>query len=171
MNQVLARWNSLDPEAAAATVLPCCGSSAWAAQLAAARPIEDPATLLNISSAIWLALPQSDWIEAFNSHPRIGETKPQTHATAQSLQSSTHEQATAAAADDAIKLQLRAANLRYEQRFGRIFLVCASGKTATEILTFLERRMSNDDTTEMHEAAEQQRQITALRLQRWLETT
>lgn len=171
MNQVLARWNSLDPEIAVHTVLPCCGSHAWATQLAAARPIEDAATLLDRSSAIWRALPQSDWMEAFNSHPRIGETKPQTHATVQSLQSSIHEQATAATADDAIKLQLRAANLRYEQRFGRIFLVCASGKTTTEILTILERRMSNDDATELLEAAEQQRQIIALRLQRWLETT
>ncbi|CAN5524135.1 2-oxo-4-hydroxy-4-carboxy-5-ureidoimidazoline decarboxylase [soil metagenome] len=168
MNPVLDRWNSLDQDAAASTVLPCCGSRAWASALAAQRPIADKLKLLQASSAVWLALPHEAWQEAFDSHPRIGEQKAQKDATAESLQASAKEQSVAISADDAAKLALKEANLRYEARFGRIFIICASGRSTSEILAALEARMSNDDATELQEAAEQQRQITALRLKRWL---
>ena len=169
MNTVLARWNSLDPDSAAQEILPCCGSRAWATALAAKRPISEEPALLAASSTIWLALPEEAWHEAFNSHPRIGEQKAQTHATAASLRLSAQEQAAALSADEAAKLTLREANRLYEEKFGRIFIVCASGRSAEEILRILERRMNNDAPAELREAAEQQRQITELRLQRWLE--
>jgi 2-oxo-4-hydroxy-4-carboxy-5-ureidoimidazoline decarboxylase len=92
MNRVLARWNSLDPDAAALEALPCCGSHAWSCALASRRPIADEASLLVISSSIWLALPEEAWQEAFNSHPRIGQTHAQTHATEESLRWSAQEQ-------------------------------------------------------------------------------
>ena len=170
MNEVLLQWNALDQKAAEAAVLPCCGSHEWAAALAAARPFADEAELLTKSSDIWQALPERAWQEAFDSHPRIGEQKAQGHATAESLKSSAQEQSVALSADDAAKLALRGANNRYEERFGRIFIICASGRSTSEILAALEQRMNNDTVTEMLEAAEQQRQITALRLKRWLET-
>jgi 2-oxo-4-hydroxy-4-carboxy-5-ureidoimidazoline decarboxylase len=169
MNHVLARWNSLDPDAAAAALLPCCGSRAWAEELAARRPIADEAGLLAESSAIWQALPEQAWQQAFDSHPRIGEQQAQGQATAQSLLSSAKEQSVALAADEAAKLALKDGNRRYEARFGRIFIICASGRSASEILKALELRMNNDAATELLEAAAQQRQITALRLKRWLE--
>jgi 2-oxo-4-hydroxy-4-carboxy-5-ureidoimidazoline decarboxylase len=168
MNDTLARWNSLDPDAAAAMVLPCCGSRAWAAALAARRPLADDAALLAESAAVWQALPVEAWQEAFDSHPRIGEQKAQKDATVESLAASAKEQSVALSADDAAKLALKEANRRYEQRFGRIFIICASGRSTSEILTALEARLNNDDVTELREAAEQQRQITALRLKRWL---
>jgi 2-oxo-4-hydroxy-4-carboxy-5-ureidoimidazoline decarboxylase len=168
---VLDRWNSLERDVAAAVVLPCCGSRAWAAELAARRPIADEAALLEESFDVWRALPVEAWLEAFDSHPRIGEQRPQGHATKtnESLKSSATEQAVALSADEAAKTALKEANRRYEERFGRIFIICASGKSASEILVALEARMENDDATELREAAEQQRQITALRLKRWLE--
>jgi 2-oxo-4-hydroxy-4-carboxy-5-ureidoimidazoline decarboxylase len=169
MNKVLARWNTLDAEAAAREALPCCGSSAWAAALASKRPIPDEASLLAASNLIWLALPESAWREAFDSHPRIGQTAPQSRSTAESLRWSAQEQHTALSEDTA-KLALEEANRRYEQKFGRIFIVCASGKTSAEILSLLEARIHNDAATELREAAEQQRQITQLRLHRWLES-
>ncbi len=169
MNAVLEQWNSLDAEAAAAVVLPCCGSRAWAAQLAARRPLTDEAALLRESSVVWLALPEQDWREAFDSHPRIGEQKAQKDATTESLRSSAQEQSVALTADEAAKVALKDSNHRYEERFGRIFIICASGRSAVEILAALEARMNNDDVKEMQEAAEQQRQITALRLKRWME--
>jgi len=169
MNKVLARWNTLDAEAAAREALPCCGSSAWAAALASKRPIPDEASLIAASNLIWLALPESAWREAFDSHPRIGQTAPQSRATAESLRWSAQEQHTALSEDTA-KLALEEANRRYEQKFGRIFIVCASGKTSAEILSLLEARIHNDAATELREAAEQQRQITQLRLHRWLES-
>ncbi|WP_263368954.1 2-oxo-4-hydroxy-4-carboxy-5-ureidoimidazoline decarboxylase [Edaphobacter bradus] len=168
MNPVLARWNVLDVESAAREILPCCGSQAWAETLAARRPIADEAALLDSSNNIWLALGESDWQQAFDSHPRIGQLHA-VQATAQSLRWSSEEQSKASV-DEAAKLTLAEANRRYEQRFGRIFIVCATGKTSAEILGILESRMNNDAANELREAAEQQRQITQLRLRRWLES-
>jgi 2-oxo-4-hydroxy-4-carboxy-5-ureidoimidazoline decarboxylase len=170
MNKVLARWNRLDLAAAAREALPCCGSQAWATALASARPIEDVESLIETSSSIWLSLPEEAWQEAFDSHPRIGQNHAQAHAAEESLRWSAQEQRTALSKDEVAKLALEDANRRYEQRFGRIFIVCASGKTSAEILAILEARMQNDNATELREAAEQQHQITQLRLHRWLES-
>ena len=170
MNKVLARWNSLDPAAAAREALPCCGSQAWAVALASKRPFADTASVVDASAAVWSALPEAAWQEAFDSHPRIGQKHAQTAATEKSLQWSAQEQRAALSTDDAAKQALEVANRRYEQKFGRIFIVCATGKTPTEILAILKARMHNNATTELHEAAEQQHLITQLRLQRWLES-
>jgi 2-oxo-4-hydroxy-4-carboxy-5-ureidoimidazoline decarboxylase len=166
MNPTLARWNTLSADEAAREVLPCCGSEAWARDLAAARPIPDEATLLKTSTRIWNSLPEADWQQAFDSHPRIGQQHARS-ATAQSLQWSSHEQSTLSS-DEATKHALAEANRRYEDRFNRIFLICATGKSTPEILTNIELRMCNDPATELLESAEQQNQITHLRLQRWL---
>jgi len=169
-NEVLARWNSLDPATAAREALPCCGSQSWAAAMASRRPIADEASLINASTSIWLALPEEAWREAFDSHPRIGQSHPQTHATEESLRWSAQEQRTALSENNTAKLALEEATRRYEQKFGRIFIVCATGKSSAEMLAILEARMKNDAATELHEAVEQQRQITQLRLHRWLES-
>jgi 2-oxo-4-hydroxy-4-carboxy-5-ureidoimidazoline decarboxylase len=170
MNKALAQWNALDHDAAVREILPCNGSQSWAATLASRRPFPDSAALVTAAGEIWLSLPEADWQEAFDSHPRIGQRHAQSHATEQSLQWSSQEQRSALSEDESAKLALEEANFRYEQKFGRIFIVCASGKTASEILSILDRRMQNDAATELHEAAGQQRQITHLRLQRWLES-
>ena len=169
-NNVLVRWNSLDPATAAREALPCCGSQAWAAALASRRPIADEGSLIDASTSIWLALPEEAWREAFDSHPRIGQSHPQAHATEESLRWSAQEQRTALSENNTAKLALEEATRRYEQKFGRIFIVCANGKTSAEILALLEARMKNGAATELREAAEQQRQITQLRLRRWLES-
>jgi 2-oxo-4-hydroxy-4-carboxy-5-ureidoimidazoline decarboxylase len=169
-NNVLIRWNSLDPATAARETLPCCGSQAWAAALASKRPIVNEASLIEASTNIWLALPEEAWQEAFDSHPRIGQSHAQTHATEESLRWSAQEQRTALSRDETARLAFEEANRRYEQKFGRIFIVCATGKTSAEMLAILEARMKNDAATELREAAEQQRQITELRLHRWLES-
>jgi 2-oxo-4-hydroxy-4-carboxy-5-ureidoimidazoline decarboxylase len=170
MNKVLARWNSLEPAAAALEALPCCGSHAWAFALAARRPIEDEASLIEASTDVWLALPEEAWREAFDSHPRIGEKHAQAHATEESLRWSAEEQRRALSYDEGARLALEETNRRYEQKFGRIFIVCATGKTSAEMLAILEARMKYDAVTELREATEQQRQITQLRLHRWLES-
>ncbi|HXC96580.1 MAG TPA: 2-oxo-4-hydroxy-4-carboxy-5-ureidoimidazoline decarboxylase [Edaphobacter sp.] len=169
MNKILARWNSLDSDAAAHEILPCCGSEAWATALASRRPIVDEPSLLEAAANVWRDLYQRDWQEAFDSHPRIGQAHAQNYATEKSLSWSAQEQRKALSEDETTRLALAEANRRYEGRFGRIFIVCASGKSASEMLAILETRMKNDPTTELYEAAEQQRQITELRLRRWLE--
>jgi 2-oxo-4-hydroxy-4-carboxy-5-ureidoimidazoline decarboxylase len=168
-NPVLTRWNALDAEAAAREVLPCCGSRAWADALAARRPLAGTQQLFEASDEIWGALPEAAWHEAFDSHPRIGQQHARS-ATAQSLSWSSAEQRAAMSDDDAAKLALAEGNRQYEERFGRIFIVCASGKSAAEILAILNARMRNTTAAELLETVEQQRQITQLRLRRWLVT-
>lgn len=170
-NSVLTAWNSLPPDAAAAAVLPCCGSQAWAAALASERPFADMATLLSAAKRVWDALTPSDWQQAFDSHPRIGEQKPQGTATEASLAWSRSEQSAAMAAEHAQKDALRQANALYEQRFGRIFIICARGRSAPEILQELQRRLTNAPDQELLEAAREQSRITALRLTQWLQDT
>jgi 2-oxo-4-hydroxy-4-carboxy-5-ureidoimidazoline decarboxylase len=164
---VLVRWNSLDAEDAAREILPCCGSRAWADGMAAQRPFASAQQLLAASDAVWAGLDEPAWREAFAAHPRIGQQHAPA-ATAQSLAWSSEEQRAAAVPDAAAKLALAEGNRQYEERFGRIFIVCAAGRSASEILAILERRMQNTAAAEMLEAAEQQRQITQLRLRRWL---
>jgi 2-oxo-4-hydroxy-4-carboxy-5-ureidoimidazoline decarboxylase len=168
MNDALARWNGLQFFEAAEELLPCCGSKAWARGVAARRPIHDEAALLITCDEVWKELPESDWMEAFRSHPRIGESRASTSALAQSVSWSKTEQQRVSAGDDEVKRALAEGNRAYEQRFKRIFIVCASGKSAIEILEILRRRLRNDDKTELQEAAEQQRQITRIRLRKWI---
>ena len=168
MNEVLARWNHSSPTEAAEELLPCCGSPAWAERLAGRRPFPDTSSLLTSSDGVWLSLPPSGWLQAFDSHPRIGEAAAKVPVAARSSAWSQQEQRQAAAALDCAKQQLAEANRAYEEKFGHIFIVCATGKPAAEILEILCRRMHNDRDTELREAAEQQRQITQLRLKKWL---
>jgi 2-oxo-4-hydroxy-4-carboxy-5-ureidoimidazoline decarboxylase len=167
VNTILADWNSLDAIAAAAAILPCNGSHAWASKVAALRPFYTPEALFDASDQVWLALPEHDWQQAFDAHPRIGERRAKA-ATSRSLDWSSAEQS-AANPDAATQAELAEANREYEAKFGRIFIVCATGRTAAEMLSILRERLSNDARAEMLEAAEQQRQITQLRLRKWLE--
>jgi 2-oxo-4-hydroxy-4-carboxy-5-ureidoimidazoline decarboxylase len=170
-NSVLARWNVLDVETASREVLPCCGSRGWAQELALLRPFASPQDVYNSSDTVWKSVAKADWQEAFDSHPRIGQQHARA-ATAESLAWSAQEQRAAVSAaatdEDATKLALAEGNRQYEERFGRIFIVCASGRSAAEILSILKQRMARTPEAEWLEAGEQQRQITQLRLRRWL---
>jgi 2-oxo-4-hydroxy-4-carboxy-5-ureidoimidazoline decarboxylase len=143
--------------------------------MATLRPFADESALLATSDDVWSRLTESDWLEAFRSHPRIGESaiaKSPEHEgerpPSQSAVWSEHEQRNVATADDALKIALAAGNREYEHRFNRTFIVCATGKSPAEILSILQRRLTNDRAAEIQEAAEQQRQITQIRLRKWL---
>jgi len=165
-NTILENWNALDPDSAANAILPCNGSRAWAEQMAGLRPFATPFDLTCTADIIWRSLPEKVWQQAFDSHPRIGEHQAKS-ATAESLKWSAGEQS-AANPDEQIKAALAAGNRAYEEKFGRIFIVCATGKSAAQMLAILNERMANDPATELREAAEQQRQITQIRLRKWL---
>lgn len=168
MNEILARWNALPLEDAAGEILPCCGSQGWAREMALRRPVRDEAALLAASDDVWKNLRESDWMQAFRAHPRIGESDgPATNPQRSAVWSRT-EQEMVRAADEEVKLALAQANRAYEKRFNRIFIVCATGKSGQEILEMVRRRLQNDDTAELHETAEQQRQIARIRLRKWL---
>jgi 2-oxo-4-hydroxy-4-carboxy-5-ureidoimidazoline decarboxylase len=170
MNAVLERWNGLKAKEAAEELLPCCGSKAWAKQMASRRPILGEAALFAACDTVWNNLSESDWDEAFRSHPRIGETAAQVAAAARSKEWSGEEQQKVGSADADVKVALAEANRAYEQRFHRTFIVCATGKSAPEILGILQRRMHNGEPGELLEAAEELRKIAHLRLKKWLVT-
>lgn len=167
-NKILAQWNRLPYEGAVQEILACCGSTSWARGLVSLRPIEDERSLLQNSDELWNGLAENDWIEAFSKHPRIGERKAPADAGAQSTAWSNQEQADATTPDRAIQQALAEGNRDYEQRFGRVFIVCATGKSAAEMLEILRRRLANDDATELRQSAEEQRKITNIRLKKWL---
>jgi 2-oxo-4-hydroxy-4-carboxy-5-ureidoimidazoline decarboxylase len=167
MNPILADWNRMEQEAAIHAILPCNGSRAWAAAVVNLRAFETPEQLFAASDTAWRGLPEADWQQAFDSHPRLGESN-STTATPQSLSWSAGEQS-AANPDEAAKTALRDGNRAYEAKFGRTFVLCATGRSAAEMLARLNQRLNNDAASELSEAVEQQRLITQLRLRKWLQ--
>jgi 2-oxo-4-hydroxy-4-carboxy-5-ureidoimidazoline decarboxylase len=168
LSAVLSRWNLLPPAEAAGEILPCCGSRRWAREMSSARPLSDLAAMLLASDANWRGLSAADWDEAFQNHPRIGGSDSAEKSGAQFAKWSAEEQARAAETVGPLQQALADGNREYERKFGRIFIICASGKSTAEILVQLRRRLDNEDAAELLEAAEQQRQITQIRLTKWL---
>jgi 2-oxo-4-hydroxy-4-carboxy-5-ureidoimidazoline decarboxylase len=128
----------------------------------------DVSALLSAADAIWRGLSAADWDEAFQSHPRIGDSASAENLGTRSAKWSTEEQAHAAATSGSLRQALCDGNRAYESKFGRIFIICANGKSSADILAQLRRRLDNDEAAELLEAAEQQRQITQIRIQKWL---
>jgi 2-oxo-4-hydroxy-4-carboxy-5-ureidoimidazoline decarboxylase len=169
ISEVLARWNAAPEDEAAAQILPCCGSRAWAREMTARRPFRNEYALEAAAEEIWDRLTEADWLEAFGSHPRICESKA-ANPEAQAAEAwASQEQRQVAHAANAVKTALAERNREYERKFGYIYIVCATGKSAAEVLQILERRLQNDAATELREAAEQQRQIIQIRLKKWLQ--
>ena len=162
--------NALDDEEAARELRRCCGSTRWVQMMTAARPFADAGAMTAAGDAIWASLAPTDWLEAFASHPRIGETRAGGAGGTGGADWSQQEQAGAAAAADATRLRLAEANRQYEARFGYIFIVCATGRTAAEMLHLLEHRLRNAPGVELGVAAEEQRTIVRLRLAKLIGT-
>lgn len=142
----------------------CCGADWWCQRMLAERPLADLPALHLAADRVFDDMPKPAWLEAFASHPPIGDLESLKMKFAGNRQWSGAEQAGVSLADDATLLQLREANQAYLKRFGYIFIVCATGKTAAQMLELLQRRLGNDEDTEFREAAGQQRAITHLRL-------
>ncbi len=170
LSESLQRLNELAASAAEADLLKCCGSHVWARRMVAARPFQDTREVLENADRIWCALDAKDWLEAFSHHPKIGEKKAARPVTKESQEWSEEEQAGAGNASKKTINALAAANREYENRFGYIFIVCATGKSSDEMLALLKERINNDPDTELRIAAEEQRRITQLRLKKFLGT-
>lgn len=154
--------NEASADDAVQTLLPLCGSPAWAQALVGRRPYADPAALLTASDEIFPELPESELAVALSGHPRIGERMGGDGAAARLSRS---EQSAMQSADEQIAAQLVQGNRDYEARFDRVFLIRAAGRSPREILAELRRRLHNDDAAELAEVREQLRQITRLRLE------
>lgn len=164
----LERLNALERGEALSELLTCCGSRRWAARMAASRPFGDLDQLLACADEIWWALEPEDWREAFHSHPRIGERKTAAGQTPREAGWSRGEQSGVDAAAAETRRALAEGNAEYEARFGHIYIVCAAGRRADDLLALLHQRLGNDAATEIRIAAEEQRKITRLRLEKLL---
>ncbi|HEX8353381.1 MAG TPA: 2-oxo-4-hydroxy-4-carboxy-5-ureidoimidazoline decarboxylase, partial [Pyrinomonadaceae bacterium] len=149
-------------------LLACCGSSRWAAEVAALRPFWDTGQLLNLAGRVWRELDAGDRLEAFRAHPKIGESKAAAETGEAARRWAEGEQSGARDAAAETLAALAEANREYEARFGFIFIVCATGKTADEMLAALRARIDNDPETELRVAAAEQWRITELRLKKFL---
>src|SRR5947207_9615506 len=166
MTQSLQWLNQLSAEHAEPEFLKCCGSRRWAQLMTTARPFANVEALVAEADRIWWSLSEEDWLEAFRAHPKIGEKKAATVQSAQAAAWSAKEQAHVTTASENTLAELAQRNREYEDRFGFIFIVCASGKSSGELLTILEGRMQNNPKNELRIAAEEQRKITRLRLEK-----
>jgi allantoicase len=162
---VLRQLNAMDDPEARALLADFCGAPSWVEAMNAARPFASAKGLLETASAALDRVDRDGWFEAFRHHPRIGERSAERAQSASAAQASTREQAGVADADRAALAQ---ANREYEARFGHVFLVSASGKSAGDILRELRARMSNDPATELRVAADELKKIARLRLERLL---
>lgn len=158
--------NALPPHAVEPLLAACCGAPGWVRGMLARRPFASRDELLEASDAVCARLSNDQWLAAFAHHPRIGEQRAAAAVSETAQRWSEGEQSGATGGDDALQDQLREAQRRYEQRFGYIFIICASGRTASEIRSELESRLNNDHHTELRTAAEEQRRITRLRLEK-----
>jgi OHCU decarboxylase len=157
----LADLNALDEETAVRELLRCCGSPRWARALAAARPFESMAAIEQAADACWRGLATVDILEAFAAHPKIGERNASVWASG--------EQAGTRTATDDVRERLAAGNSAYQARFGYIFIICATGKSADAMLASLEERLRNPPAEELRIAAGEQRKIMRLRLTKLLD--
>lgn len=155
------QFNYVSRDDAGKMLRECNGSSRWVSAMIERRAFGSRDAVFTAADEIWKSLDQTDWLEAFAHHPRIGEQ------TKNSL--AAREQSGVKTADDDIRAQLAQVNRDYEQRFGYIYIVCATGKSAEEMLAIARNRLNNDQSTELTVAAEEQRKITQLRLAKLLE--
>lgn len=157
-----AHLDSLNDAGARSALLRCCGSKAWVEGMMRRRPFRDDNILLQSADQVWNTLSANDWLEAFASHPRIGERPSPSHGSAAAWASAEQSGTSTAAAETA--RALAQGNTRYESKFGHVFLVCATGKSADEMLEALNIRLNHDAETELRIAAGEQAKITRLRL-------
>jgi len=148
----------------------CCSSKEWVEQMIAQCPFSSAAELLEASDKTWTALGHREWLRTFRHHPAIGGTRAKGRQSETAQRWSAGEQSVAQKASPDRLAELAAANRAYHVKFGHVFLICARGKSSEEILKNLQERMSNNPDVELRNAAEEQRKITRMRLEKLLES-
>jgi 2-oxo-4-hydroxy-4-carboxy-5-ureidoimidazoline decarboxylase len=162
----LAEFNALPTAQVESLLMDCCGSPRWAASVASRRPYANAEALHKGADSLWWKLERADWLEAFSHHPQIGDKLASGSESAR--QWAAGEQAGTRVATDEVKSRLARANRAYFEKFGYIYIVCATGKSAEAMLAILNQRLQNDLPSELSIAAEQQRLITRIRLDKLL---
>lgn len=166
----LEHLNSLPAEEAESELMKCCGSKCWAQQVIQARPFAKWDELITRAEQIWRSLEPVDWLEAFHSHPRIGEQKAAAATAVEAQKWSEDEQSGIRNSAQQTRDALAEANREYEKKFGYIFIVCATGRSSDEMLAMLRARLENPADEEMRNAAAEQAKITQLRLKKLIDS-
>ncbi|MFM8313570.1 MAG: 2-oxo-4-hydroxy-4-carboxy-5-ureidoimidazoline decarboxylase [Deltaproteobacteria bacterium] len=162
----LSQFNSLPMKDAQEVLTHCCGSHQWVQKMEKLRPFSDLSAVFSSSSEIWNGLTQEDWKEAFSHHPKIGDLDSLKKKFASTRVWAEQEQRGSEKASIAVLQALALGNQNYENRFGYIFIVCATGKSAEQMLNLLEARLRNDPAQEIKLAAAEQEKITLIRLEK-----
>ena len=148
----------------------CCGATRWVEGMLARRPFGSREALLAAADEVWAGAQREDVLEAFEHHPRIGADLDALREKFASTKSwSAGEQSAVSEADERTLQALRDGNVAYEKRFGHIFIVCATGKSASEMLALLQARIDNEPNAELAIAAAEQGKITRIRLEKLLD--
>lgn len=163
----LDRFNSSPADSLRDRLTACCSSRAWVARLTAGRPYRSRDDLLDTAQLACQELTDAELDDALSAHPRIGD---RAEGSSTEARWSRQEQASVPDSDEQVRAELREANLAYEERFGRVFLIRAAGRTPAEILAEARRRLGNDDASERREVGEQLGQIARLRVEKLLES-
>ncbi len=164
----LTELNKTDSGSAGLFFRQCCTSSMWAEQMVSGRPYRDRSHLRDYADYCWELLSESDYLEAFEGHPKIGDIESLKKKFKGSQDIARNEQSSVAEANIETLERLSIGNAEYEKKFGFIFIVFASGKSAEEMLNILEGRIENSRPEEVATAAEEQRLIFQLRLRNLL---
>ena len=146
----------------------CCGSNNWVKKMSDARPYESLEAIFTLAENIWSRLDEEDFLSAFSHHPKIGDTESLKKKFADTAHWAGNEQSGVNTATDDVIEALAKGNMEYENKFGYIFIVCATGKSAQEMLDILEARLRNEPDDELIIAAAEQAKITDLRLRKWI---
>lgn len=162
----IAEFDHLDVEEKKKLLQTCCGSPTWVNNVIAALPAEDLVDLLEIAEEQWYACHEADWREAFSHHPQIGDLDALKEKFSTTAQWAAGEQASVQQASEKTLEQLAEGNQVYKERFGYTFIVCATGKSADEMLMLLNQRLYNNPDVEIQMAMEEQLKITKLRLEK-----
>jgi 2-oxo-4-hydroxy-4-carboxy-5-ureidoimidazoline decarboxylase len=162
----LNEFNRLTTDEAMKDLLRCCGSRRWAEQMAARRPYAALDAIVTAADEVWSRLDPADWHEAFRHHPKIGDVESLRKKFASTANWASGEQSGVSGASDDVIQGLAEGNEDYESKFGYIFIVCATGKSATEMLAILRARLLNPPETELKVAASEQAKITGLRMEK-----
>lgn len=160
--------NRLHEAGATAAFTQCCSAQRWVERMVIDRPFESLDEMLEISDRIWEECDVDDYMEAFAGHPRIGDVESLAKKYANTKGWAGNEQKGVEGAEASVIQRLADGNKSYEEKFGHIFIVCATGKSAAEMLALLEARMHNDPEHELQVAAGEQNKITRIRLKKLL---
>ncbi|PHS18252.1 MAG: OHCU decarboxylase [Kangiella sp.] len=165
----LAELNQQSEKDADLLFMQCCTSVQWVKKMTSARPYSDMSSLKDTADDIWKILEESDFLQAFEGHPKIGDVNSLRNKYSNTKKLASGEQGLVSEASEQVILDLSSGNEEYSKKFGFIFIVCATGKSAVEMLDLLQQRLPNNRNAELANASEEQRKIFQIRLNKLIE--